>query len=90
MMTEYDECETCSMPLRDESVGKLCPFGGNHPAPVPAPGPCGSWRVLEFVEGYEYQKRWCSRTDGPCPYPGAPKSKTSERDCQSSPSVPAP
>lgn len=37
--------------------------------------PCGSWRVLRYVEAYEYDVRWCERTDGPCPFPGTTRAK---------------
>jgi hypothetical protein len=47
--------------------------------------PCGSWMVTEFMEGYEYAKRWCARVDGPCPFPGASPSKDAKRRCAALP-----
>lgn len=45
--------------------------------------PCGSMRVTERVEGYEYRTRWCERTGGgPCPFPGTDQSRSNERPCQ--------
>ena len=41
--------------------------------------PCGSWRVVAILEGYEYEKRWCSRTSGPCPYVGTMESREQEQ-----------
>lgn len=33
--------------------------------------PCGSQRVLRWVEGHQAEVVWCSRRSGPCPYPGS-------------------
>lgn len=33
--------------------------------------PCGSWRVLKFIEGKEAEVVWCDRQGpGPCQFPG--------------------
>lgn len=35
------------------------------------PQPCGAIRVVKWFEGMAQVEAWCSRTEGPCPYPGA-------------------
>lgn len=35
------------------------------------PQPCGAIRVVKWFEGMSQVEAWCSRTEGPCPYPGA-------------------
>lgn len=35
------------------------------------PEPCGAVRVVRWFEGMAQVEAWCSRTSGPCPYPGA-------------------
>lgn len=35
------------------------------------PQPCGAIRVVRWFEGQAQVEAWCSRTSGPCPYPGA-------------------
>jgi hypothetical protein len=52
---------------------------------IAAPEPCGSWRILEYIEGAASRIRWCERTDGPCPFPGTDESNSSERKCATSP-----
>lgn len=52
------------------------------PAPSLVDGPgevCGSMRVVHDVEGTPYESRWCSRTSGPCPWPGTANSN--DRPC---------
>lgn len=41
---------------------------------------CGSWRVVERLEGLEARIRWCDRVDGPCPFPGTAQSKDAAQD----------
>lgn len=47
--------------------------------------PCGSWRVLRYIEGNAAEERWCERIDGPCPFPGTDKEQSSERRCATEP-----
>lgn len=35
------------------------------------PEACGAWMVTEVFEGLDARVRWCERTAGPCPFPGA-------------------
>lgn len=49
--------------------------------------PCGSQRITEVVEGNAARVQWCSRTVGPCPFPGTKEEPKSERKCADSPGV---
>jgi hypothetical protein len=46
--------------------------------------PCGAFVVTRWYEGHEQEVRWCERTDGPCPFPGADHAKRSEHLCGAS------
>ena len=37
----------------------------------PSVEPCGANLVVEWDHGLEAVVRWCSRREGPCPFPGA-------------------
>lgn len=43
--------------------------------------PCGALVVTRWIEGNEAEVRWCERTSGPCPFPGADHSSRSLRAC---------
>jgi hypothetical protein len=53
----------------------------NRILPAEPPTPCGSERVLRWVEGNEAKVVWCDRTTGGCKYPGASRSRSGERSC---------
>ena len=40
---------------------------------------CGAYAVTEWDSGSPRAMRWCERTSGPCPFPGADKMGT--RSC---------
>lgn len=46
--------------------------------------PCGALVVTHWIEGHEAEVRWCERTDGPCPFPGADHSSRSQHLCGAS------
>lgn len=39
--------------------------------PVAHGEPCGAYAVVEYDHGSASKLRWCERTAGPCPFPGA-------------------
>jgi len=43
---------------------------------VSTPEPCGAIRIVRWFEGMAQVEAWCSRTEGPCPYPGAGQNLT--------------
>jgi len=47
--------------------------------------PCGSWRVVEVVEGMASKVTWCPRVSGPCPFRGTTEDQGSKYKCADSP-----
>lgn len=71
-------------------AGVMADRAGRAPVAVEPVEPCGSWRVLRYIEGHEADERWCERTDGPCPFPGTTRAKqhtddTEHRRCATEP-----